>query len=187
MIKDPLDPEEFQYSQEEIGGYEQAFIDFTQLYCNATDARDIMHTYLRSAECRKTPAVTCKEHADRILILMKYTQKLEGSSAPLSRVEKLTILLHSFPSAWIESYGIIHMGIQENTTVQHIVDHMSCHEHQANKKSNKNNNKQQKRSNNSNSNKKHKQLQKQHKQLNQQNLTGGSTSWNKLCNSTRAH
>ena len=135
LIRDPLDPTQLQYEDSEIGGFEQVVLDFTKLYCNARDARDIMHTYLRSPECRKPPAATCKDHADRILILMKYSTKLNGSSEPLSRVEKLTILLHSFPSSWIEHYGMIHSGIQEDTTVEFIVDHMSCHERLSNTKS----------------------------------------------------
>mmetsp|Transcript_21919 Transcript_21919/g.60928 ORF Transcript_21919/g.60928 Transcript_21919/m.60928 type:complete len:149 (+) Transcript_21919:3-449(+) len=48
---------------------------------------------------------------------------------------------------------MIHSGIQEDTTVEFIVDHMSCHERQANKKSNKNK-QQNKNSNNRNNSRK---------------------------------
>jgi len=109
-----------------LNGYKQAFSAFIkEEYCNAEDAKDIMHTYLRSSECKKPSNVSCKQHADRMEQLFKYTSKLQGYGSTLSNTERRTILLHSFPDDWIDDYCRIRRGIQEHTTVQIIVDHMS--------------------------------------------------------------
>mmetsp|Transcript_14767 Transcript_14767/g.34162 ORF Transcript_14767/g.34162 Transcript_14767/m.34162 type:complete len:382 (-) Transcript_14767:1452-2597(-) len=114
------------YSQT-LNGYKQAFSAFIkEEYCNAEDAKDIMHAYLRSAECKKPSNVSCKQHADRMEQLFKYTSKLQGYGSTLSNKEQRTILLHSFPNEWINDYGKIHRGIKDDTTAQFIVDHMSC-------------------------------------------------------------
>mmetsp|Transcript_11533 Transcript_11533/g.27089 ORF Transcript_11533/g.27089 Transcript_11533/m.27089 type:complete len:102 (-) Transcript_11533:955-1260(-) len=99
-----------------------------------------MHAYLRGPDCKKKLDSTCKTHADRIVMLLKYTTKLHGTASPLSRTEKLTILLHTFPTAWIEDFGRIHSGVQETTTIQFIVDHMSCLERQSSRKNKSNKN-----------------------------------------------
>ena len=115
-------------------GYTRAVSSFIKEYCSAEDAKDIMHTYLRSSECKKPSNVSCKDHADRMEQLFKYTKRLQGHAPDLSATAAKTILLHSFPSKWINSYGLIHQGIQEDTTVQFIVDHMSCLERQKKRK-----------------------------------------------------
>mmetsp|Transcript_14769 Transcript_14769/g.34170 ORF Transcript_14769/g.34170 Transcript_14769/m.34170 type:complete len:259 (-) Transcript_14769:1452-2228(-) len=83
-----------------------------------------MHTYLRSS-CKKPSDVSCRDHSNRMDLIMKYTAKLQGYAADLNHLQQMTILLHSFPSSWIEDYCRIHRGIREHTTVQFIVDHMS--------------------------------------------------------------
>jgi len=124
------------------------------LYCNANDARDIMHAYLRGPDCKKKLDSTCKAHADRIVVLLKYTSKLHGTASPLSWTEKLTILLHTFLVAWIKDYRHIHNGVQENTMIQFMRDHTSCLERQSSRKnkSNKSTGRHPIASNNSNSN-----------------------------------
>jgi len=111
------------YSQT-LNGYKQAFSAFIKEYCSAEDAKDIMHTYLRSS-CKKPSDVSCRDHSNRMDLIMKYTAKLQGYAADLNHLQQMTILLHSFPSSWIEDYCRIHRGIREHTTVQFIVDHMS--------------------------------------------------------------
>ena len=111
------------YSQT-LNGYKQAFSAFIKEYCSAEDAKDIMHTYLRSS-CKKPSDVSCRDHSNRMELIMKYTTKLQGYAADLDHLQQMTILLHSFPSSWIEVYCRIHRGIREHTTVQFIVDHMS--------------------------------------------------------------
>ena len=86
-----------------LNGYKRAFSAFIkEEYCNAADAKDIMHTYLRT--CKKPSNVSCKHHADRMAQLFKYTSKIHGHGSNLSNTEQKTILLHSFPDDWIDDY-----------------------------------------------------------------------------------
>ena len=70
-----------------------------------------MHAYLRGPDCKKKYEVSSKTHSDRMLVLLKYSTKLQGTASDLSQTKKLTVLLHSFPAAWINDYGKIHRGI----------------------------------------------------------------------------
>ena len=96
--------------------------------------------YLRSPACKKKIESTCKEHTDQLLTLIKYTAKLQGFVADLDHLKTLTILLHSYPNAWIEDYVRIHLKLTDDTTAQFIVDHMSSLDRLSKHKSNKNNN-----------------------------------------------
>jgi len=59
-------------------GYEETFKAFIRMYCNPEDAKDIMHVYLQSPACKKKIELTCQDHTERLLTLIKYT-----SSAPV--------------------------------------------------------------------------------------------------------
>eukprot|EP00537_Pseudo-nitzschia_pungens_P006839 CAMPEP_0172377294 /NCGR_PEP_ID=MMETSP1060-20121228/68830_1 /TAXON_ID=37318 /ORGANISM="Pseudo-nitzschia pungens, Strain cf. cingulata" /LENGTH=395 /DNA_ID=CAMNT_0013104975 /DNA_START=66 /DNA_END=1253 /DNA_ORIENTATION=- len=108
-----------------LNGYKRAFSAFIKRYCNPDDAKDIMHTYLRSPSCKKPSDTSCRDHVDRMETLMKYTTKLQGYAADLDHLQQMTIVLHSFQSSWIEDYCRIHKGIRQHTTAQFIIDHMS--------------------------------------------------------------
>ena len=60
------------YSQT-LNGYKQAFSAFIKEYCSAEDAKDIMHTYLRSS-CKKPSDVSCKQNGDPHEIHCKATR-----------------------------------------------------------------------------------------------------------------
>jgi len=120
--------------------YEAAFKAFIRMYCYPEDAnKDIMHVYLRGPACKKKSKSTCQEHTEQLLTLIKYTAKLQGFVTDLDHLQSLTIILHSYPHAWIEDYVRIHLKITEETTDQFIINHMSSHERLSKQKSNKNN------------------------------------------------
>eukprot|EP00536_Pseudo-nitzschia_multiseries_P013250 jgi/Psemu1/34568/gm1.34568_g len=112
-----------------IKGYKEAFTDYIQEhYCDAGDAREIMHVYIRSDACKKPYGTISKDHALRINRLICYSDKLQGHGPKLSQLSRKIMLLHTFPNLWIKQYGQLHGGITEETSIQKIVKYMSSQE-----------------------------------------------------------
>ena len=65
LIRDPED-DEIKYDQDVIEGYTLAITDFVKLYCNANDARDIMHAYQEKAGLNMQDTRRQNRHAPQI-------------------------------------------------------------------------------------------------------------------------
>ena len=95
---------------------------FYRKYCSS-DARDVMFEYLAS-KCRKPVGMEPRDHANRMQILYRYSNKLPGLEPPKSVEQQKLLIFRTYPESWRRDY--IRAGQKvENDTLQDIVDFMT--------------------------------------------------------------
>ena len=86
--------------------------------------RDHMIEYLNSGEVLKPHDEDCQTHAERMAVLVRRTNQIEGSVRELDANDEKKVIFHSFPKKWQMAYTLTGRNYLTDTTEQ-IVDYMA--------------------------------------------------------------
>ena len=120
--------------QKTVARFRQAMDEFYLSYCD-DDSRDIMFAYLR--KFKKPYDMAAGEHADRMEILVKYSNKLPGMEPEMNEDQIKRLIFESFPVKWQHAYIQSGRRIQSESlirVVQYMKDETSFSDSNSNKR-----------------------------------------------------
>lgn len=87
------------------------------------DARTTMYQYLRSDQVQKKKGATSREHANRLKLLIKYTQELPGTDPPWTQDQIKDCIFESFCEDWKTLFFQAGKDVASTSTTE-IVEYM---------------------------------------------------------------
>ena len=113
-----------------INENDQTVARFTQEYTTLLEryatnrGRDFMKDYLLSGEVQKKHDTDCREHAERIQTMIRYTNRLQGNTPQMNEEDEKNCVFKSYPPSWQEEYEL--SGRDYHTqSIAEIVDYFS--------------------------------------------------------------